>query len=178
MLVMLASCGKSADEKAREEAVRQQSLQNALAASVAEEREKDRRMREGAVAQADERLAHDAEQSESDAAAARLANATSQAAGDAMRRYAEKLRQFTGDNANLTFRNASISPNGNAMCAEFSAKDKSGTVAPFRRVIVSDSGVAPEQPPSREMLMQFLVFQLASRETGCFPDVQNVRILQ
>jgi len=51
-------------------------------------------------------------------------------------------------------------------------------MAPFRRVVVTDARVTVEEPPVKEMLAQFLVFQLAARDTGCFPDVQNVRILQ
>ena len=110
--------------------------------------------------------------------AARQINAASQAISDAMRRYTDRLRQFTGDNAGLQFRNAVISPSGNGLCAEYSARDKSGAVTPFKRVIVTETSVAPEQPPSKDMLTQFLLFQLASRDTGCFPEVQNVRILQ
>jgi hypothetical protein len=178
LLMLLGSCGKSADEQARQQNAQQQALQKALADSLAEEREKDRRMREAAATQADERIARDAEQSESDAAAARQINAASQAISDAMRRYTDRLRQYTGDNVGLQFRNAVISPSGNAMCAEFAAKDKSGVMSGFKRVIVTENSVAPELPPAKDTLMQFLLFQLAARDTGCFPDVQNVHILQ
>jgi hypothetical protein len=44
--------------------------------------------------------------------------------------------------------------------------------------VVTDSQVAVEEPPTKELMTQFLVFQIAARDTGCFPDVQNVRILQ
>jgi hypothetical protein len=38
--------------------------------------------------------------------------------------------------------------------------------------------VATEEPPVRETLPQFLAFQIAARDSGCFPDVENVKILQ
>ena len=45
LLMLLGSCGKSADEQARQQNAQQQALQKALADSLAEERAKDRRMR-------------------------------------------------------------------------------------------------------------------------------------
>ena len=43
---------------------------------------------------------------------------------------------------------------------------------------ITDLRVAVEEPPTRELMTQFLLFQIAARDTGCFPDVQSVRILQ
>ena len=75
-------------------------------------------------------------------------------------------------------RKVALSPKRNGSGAEVNVKDKSGREAGFKRVVVTDARVAPEEPPTREMLNQFLVFQIAARDTGCFPDVQQVKFLQ
>jgi len=46
------------------------------------------------------------------------------------------------------------------------------------RVVVTDASVAPEEPPNRETLTLFLLFQIAARDTGCFPDVGQLKIMQ
>ena len=77
-----------------------------------------------------------------------------------------------GDPELVEIRNAQLVPKRNGMCAEFNIKDKNGRyTAGFKRVVVTDARVAPEEPPVRETLTQFLVFQIAARDTGCFPDV-------
>jgi hypothetical protein len=45
-------------------------------------------------------------------------------------------------------------------------------------VVVIGNRVASEEAPVRETLPQFLAFQIAARDSGCFPDVENVKILQ
>jgi len=84
---------------------------------VAEEREKDRRMREAAAAQADDRLAQEAAQAATEAAAKDEAEAPQKAIADALQRYSERLRQWTPDGASLQIRKATLNANRNAMCA-------------------------------------------------------------
>lgn len=178
-----AGCGKSGEQVAREKAAREAAMQKALADSIAEEREKDRRMREAAAEQANERLAREAAAHEVELAQA----ATEQARpsverqkaelADALRKYTQRLMQSVDDPASAQVRKAELSPKRNGMCAELNAKTK-GSYTGFKRVVVTDTRVTVEEPPTRDALTQFLVFQIAARDTGCFPDVEKVRILQ
>jgi hypothetical protein len=176
-----SGCGKSTDEQA---AARRLSMEKALAASRAEEREKDRRMRDAAAAEVSERIASEAAEHDRDLAQIALAGAVvtpqQQEAerADALRKYTDKLRQALNDPASVQMRSAELSPKLKGMCAEFNSKTKAGAYAGFKRAVVTDLQVAVEEPPTRELMTQFLVFQIAARDTGCFPDVQNVRILQ
>lgn len=142
-------------------------------------------MREAAAAEANERIAR--AQSERDPGLAKAAEADAarsieerKRAADAetLRRYTEKLRASLADPDSLQLRNAVLSPKGNGMCAFFSARDKSGRSQGVKRVVVTDAKVTPEEPPIRETMSQYLLFQLAARDTGCFPDVQQVKMLQ
>ena len=145
-------------------------------------------MLDAAAAEARERIARDQQRNqELDQAAAKdavtlraqaLADQRKAADEGAVRIYTDKLRYSLRDPESVETRNAKLSPNRNGMCAEFNAKDKNGRFAGFKRVVVTDKGVAPEEPPVRETLTQFLVFQIAARDTGCFPDVQQLRITQ
>jgi hypothetical protein len=183
--VALAACGKSSDQAARERAAREASMQKALANSIAEEREKDRRMRAGATEQANDRLAREAAAHEIDvaraAAADRLRPNVEQKQVEratALRKYTDKLMQALPEPATAQIRNAELSPKQNGMCAEFNAKNRSGVFPGFKRVVVTDLRISAEEPPTRETITQFLVFQIAARDTGCFPDVEKVRVLQ
>ena len=183
--VVIAACGKSSDERERERAAHEAAMQKALAISVAEEREKDRRMREGASEQANDRIAREAAAHEIDvakAAAAQAGPALEQQRqaerAQAIRKYTDKLMQSVIDPASALVRKSEWSPKQNGMCAEFNAKTKSGSYAGFKRVVVTDNRVTAEEPPTRDTLTQFLVFQIAARDTGCFPDVEKLRILQ
>jgi len=158
-------------------------MQRAIADSVAEERAKDQQMRDAAIADARERLARDTDQFEE----ARAREASSPEAlqaeaqrkqADALRTYTDRLQQFVGVQGALQLRNAALSPKQNGMCAEFNAKDKTGNYAGFKRVVVTDTAVNPEEPPSRDTLNYFLAFQLAARDTGCFPDVESVHVMR
>jgi hypothetical protein len=158
-------------------------MQRAIANSVAEERAKDQQMRDAAVAAARERLASDTDRFEE----ARAREASSPEAlqaeavrkqGDALRTYTDRLQQFVGDRGALQLRNAELSPKHNGMCAEFNAKDRTGSYAGFKRVVVTDTAVNPEEPPNRDTLNYFLAFQLAARDTGCFPDVESVHVMR
>lgn len=178
----LAGCGKSGGELEQERIASEAARQQAIANSLAEEREKDREMREAAAAAASEEVARVAggsgeRRTEISAAENQSMAATQEAeSADALRRYTELLRRSVSDPGALQVRNVSVAPKQNGMCAEFSARDKAGVYAGFKRVIVTDDAVSPEEPPIRDTLTKFLAFQDAARDTGCFPDVLNVHV--
>ena len=182
----LAACGKSSEQLEQEQVARQIAMQKALEDSIAEEHEKDRRMRDAAAEQAHERIAREAAAHELEvaakAAAAVQAGPTPeqrQAERDnTLRKYTDKLMQTVNDPASAQVRKMELSPKQNGMCAEFNAKTRAGSYAGFKRVVVTDTRVTAEEPPTRDTLTQFLLFQIAARDTGCFPDVEKVRILQ
>jgi len=182
----LAACGKSSEQMARERVARQVAMQKALEDSVAEEHEKDRRMRDAAAEQANERIAREAAEHEREvaakAAAAVKAGPTPEQRqaerDDTLRKYTDKLMQTVNDPASAQVRKMELSPKQNGMCAEFNAKTRAGSFAGFKRVVVTDTRVTAEEPPTRDTLTQFLLFQIAARDTGCFPDVEKLRILQ
>jgi hypothetical protein len=182
----LAACGKSSEQMAREQVARQIAMQKALEDSVAEEHEKDRRMRDAATEQANERVARETAEHELEVAAKAAAAVQEgptpeqrQAERDnTLRKYTDKLMQTVNDPASAQVRKMELSPKQNGMCAEFNAKTRAGGFAGFKRVVVTDTRVTAEEPPTRDTLTQFLLFQIAARDTGCFPDVEKVRILQ
>jgi hypothetical protein len=189
LIASLCSCGKSERQLEQERLAREAAVKKAIADSVAEERAKDQRMLDSAAAEARERIARAERQRDqeldkaaaNDAAARRAqALADQQRAADegALRIYTDKLRYSMREPDAVETRNAQLSPKRNGMCAEFNAKDKNGRYTGFKRVIVTDARVTPEEPPNRETLTLFLVFQIAARDTGCFPDVQQLKILQ
>lgn len=181
-LPLLTSCGKSGEQdRAAREA--ETAMQRAIAQSTAEERAKDQRMRDAAVDEARERLARDTDQFEESRAREASSPEALQAEAlrkhaDQLRTYTERLQQFVGERGAVQLRNAELSPKHNGMCAEFSAKDKTGGYAGFKRVVVTDTAVNPEEPPNRDTLSYFLAFQLAARDTGCFPDVESVHVMR
>src|SRR5262249_47948680 len=158
--------------------------QQAVADSLAEEREKDRQMREAAAAEASKEVARVAGGTERRPVppAAPVAQAAVERQGvegaDPLRRYMDRLEQSVSDPDALQVRNAAIAPKKNAMCAEFSARDKAGIYAGFKRVIVTEITVIPEEPPLKETVTKFLAFQAAARDSGCFPDVLDVHALR
>ena len=182
LTLALAACGKS-DRQRERERVASEVEQQAIADSLAEEREKDRQMREAAAAEADQEVARAVGGAESPApraapGAQRAAERQPADAGDLLRRYTERLEQSVSDPEALQVRNAALAPGKNAMCAEFSARDKAGVYAGFKRVIVTDAAVVPEELPFKETLAKFLAFQAAARDSGCFPDVLDVRAVR
>jgi hypothetical protein len=181
----LCGCGKSAQQLEQERLAREAAVQKAIADSVAEERAKDQRMLESAAAEASERIARENTQRDlgldkaaANDAVAKRAEQQRAAEEGALRIYTDKLRYSTRDPASVETRNAQLSPKRNAMCAEFNAKDKNGRYAGFKRVVVTDASVTPEEPPTRETLTLFLVFQIAARDTGCFPDIAQIKVMQ
>jgi hypothetical protein len=185
LMASLCGCGKSAQQLEQERLAREAAVQKAIADSVAEERAKDQRMLESAAAEASERIAREErqrnpelEKAAASDAAARRAEQQRAAEEGALRIYTDKLRYSSRDPASVEMRNAQLAPNRNGMCAEFNAKDKNGRLAGFKRVVVTDASVTPEEPPNRETLTLFLLFQIAARDTGCFPDVAQLKIMQ
>jgi hypothetical protein len=180
----LAACGKSSEQMERAQVARQVAMQKALEDSIAEERAKDRRMRDAAAEEVNERIARETVEHELEvakAAAAVQAGPTPEQLqaerAAALRRYTDRLMQTVSDPASAQVRKVELSPKQNGMCAEFNAKTRAGN-AGFKRVVVTDTRVTAEEPPMRDTLTQFLLFQIAARDTGCFPDVEKVRILQ
>jgi len=189
LLLALAGCGMSSDERDRQKQAREAATRKAVADSLAEERDKDRRMLEAATADAGERIARsekERDQGLAKAAALDAANAQARTAeeqkraadADALRRYTEKLRTSLADPDSLQLRTAELSPKRNGMCAMFTSRDKTGRNLGLKRVVVTDARVAAEEAPTREAMSQYLLFQLAARDTGCFPDVLQVKMLQ
>ena len=178
-LSVLAGCEKSGGQLEKER-VASEAREHAIEDSLAEEREKDRQMREAAAAEATEEFARAVDGDERQpvrptAAEMQAAALEAQKAdgGDVLRRYNERLQRFVSDPAALQVRGARLSPRQNAMCAEFSARDKAGVYAGFKRVIVTDNAVNPEEPAYAETMAKFREFQAAARDTGCFVDVLN-----
>ena len=181
----LAACGKSSEQMEREQVARQVAMQKALEHSIEEERAKDRRMRDAAAAEVNGRIAHETVEHELEVAKAPAAVQVGPTLDElqaeraaALRRYTDKLMQTVNDPASVQVRQLELSSKQNGMCAEFNAKTRAGSYAGFKRVVVTDTRVTAEEPPMRDTLTQFLLFQIAARDTGCFPDVEKVRILQ
>jgi hypothetical protein len=185
LCIGLCACGLSSDERERQRLAREAAMKKAVADSLAEERDKDRHMIEAAAADASKRMAsseeqHDPGLAKAAAADAVLATEERKRAADAevLRRYTDKLKASLADPDSLQLRFAEISPKRNGMCAMFSSRDKAGRALGFKRVVVTDARVATEEAPTREAMSQYLLFQIAARDTGCFSDVQQVKMLQ
>lgn len=185
LIASLGGCGKSDKQLEQERLAREAAVQKAIADSLAEERAKDQRMLESAASEASERIARgegqrnpELDKAAASDAIARRAEQQRAAEEGAVRNYIDKLRYWTRDPASVETRNAQLSPSRNGLCAEFNAKDKNGRYTGFKRVVVTDASVTPEEPPNRETLTLFLLFQIAARDTGCFPDVAQIKILQ
>lgn len=176
-----AGCGKS-EQREQDRVARETALRQALEKSLAEEQQKDRRMREGAAAEAFERLVKEATEHEQEVARATAAPPTPEQQqaerANLLRQYTETLIRTLSDPASMQLRNAELSPKQTGMCAEYNTRNKAGTYQGYKRVVVIDNRVATEEAPMRETLPQFLAFQIAARDSGCFPDVENVKILQ
>lgn len=176
-LLLLAGCSKSGRDLEKEDAARAEALQQAIEASLAEERAKDKAMHELAAAEAAEHIEQSTADFEQERANQQPSPEVAQAE-EALHRYTDRLRAYVNDPPTMELRNAALAPKKNGMCAEFNAKDKSGSFAGFKRVVVTDSAVNPEEQPTRASLNYFLAFQIAARDTGCFPDVQKVHVVQ
>jgi hypothetical protein len=181
-LPLLAACGKSSEEIEREKAAHEAAVQKAIEESLAEERAKDQRMREAAAEEAGEHVQRNTDQFEAERAQVATAQPAAEPAqpdpAEALRKYTDRLHQSVFDPASLQVRNAELSPKRNGMCAEFNARERNGNYAGFKRVVVTDTAVNAEEPPNGDTLSYFLAFQVAARDTGCFPDVQKVHVLR
>jgi hypothetical protein len=181
----LAACGKSSEQMEREQVARRVAMQKALTDSIEEERAKDRRMLDAAAEEVNERIARETAEHELEvakaAATVQIGPTPEQLQAEraaTLRRYTDRLMQTVNDPASAQVRKMELSPKQNGMCAEFNAKTRAGSYAGFKRVVVTDTRVTAEEPPMRDTLTQFLLFQIAARDTGCFPDVEKVRMLQ
>src|SRR5436309_2411011 len=134
---MLHQLLETIDEPHRQKQAGEAATGTAVADSLAEERDKDRRMLEAATADAGERIARsekERDQGLAKAAALDAANAQARTAeeqkraadADALRRYTEKLRTSLADPDSLQLRTAELSPKRNGMCAMFTSRDKTG----------------------------------------------------
>src|SRR5690349_7122264 len=154
--VVVAGCGKSSEQREQERVARETALRRALEQSMAEEQEKDRRMRQGAAAEAIERLANEASEHEKEVARAAAAppSPEQQQAERAslLQQYTEALKRTLPDPSSLQLRNAQLSPKQSGMCAEYNARNKSGSFTGYKRVVVIDDRVATEEAPTRETL--------------------------
>jgi len=185
LCIGVCGCGPSGEEREKQRLAREASTKKAVADSVAEEREKDRRMREAAAAEANERIARS--EAEHDPGLAKAASADAVRAAEdqkraadaeALRRYTDKLKASVAEPDSLQLRDAQLSPKRNGMCASIVLRDKAGRSLAAKRVVVTDTRIATEEAPTREAMSQYLLFQLAARDTGCFPDVLQVKMLQ
>ena len=183
--IAVYGCGSSSEEREKQRLAREEAMKKAVAESLAEEHEKDRRMREAASVEANERIA--LAESERDQGLARAAAADALRAAeeqkraadaDTLRRYTDKLKASLADPDSLQLRYAELSPKRNGMCASIGLRDKTGRSLGAKRVVVTDTRVATEEAPTREAMSQYLLFQLAARDTGCFPDALQVKMLQ
>jgi len=181
----LAACGKSSEQMEREQVARRVAMQKALTDSIEEERAKDRRMLDAAAEEVNERIARETAEHELEvakaAATVQIGPTSEQLQTEraaALRKYTDRLMQTVNDPASAQVRKMELSPKQNGMCAEFNAKTRAGSYAGFKRVVVTETRVTAEEPPMRDTLTQFLLFQIAARDTGCFPDVEKVRMLQ
>src|ERR1700682_3229809 len=158
----LAACGKSSEQMERD-AARQVAMQKALADSLAEEHEKDRRMFDAATEQVNERMAREAAAHEREAARATAAGPTLEQQqaerAETLRRYTDKLMQTIKDPVSVQIRKMELSPKKNGMCAEFNAKMRTGSDAGFKRVGVTDTRVTPEEPAQGQTFTHVLFFQ-------------------
>jgi hypothetical protein len=173
-LLLLAGCGKSSDEREKESAA---ALRQAIEASLAGERAKDQAMKESAAAEAAQHIEQATAEFEEERERQQPSREELQRE-EAMRRYGDRLRAFVNDPSSMQLRSAEFAPKKNGMCAEYNAKDRSGGFAGFKRVVVTETAVNPEEPPNRDTLASFLAFQVAARDTGCFPDVEKVHVLR
>jgi len=182
LVCCIAGCGKTSEQREQERIARETVLRQALEKSLAEEQQKDRRMREGAAAEAFERLVNEAAEHEQEVARAAAAPPTPEQQqaerANLLRQYTETLKRTLADPGSMQVRNAELIPKQPGMCAEYNARNKAGVYQGYKRVVVIDNRVATEEAPVRETLPQFLAFQIAARDSGCFPDVENVKILQ
>ena len=162
----LAACGKSNEQMEREKMARQVAMQKALADSVAEEHEKDRRMRDAAAEQANERIAREAAEHEREVAAkaavAVQAGPTPeqrQAERDnILRKYTDKFMQTVNDPASAQVRKMELSPKQNGMCAGSTPRP-----GPAALPVSARRGyryrVTAEEPRRGTRFTQFLLFR-------------------
>jgi hypothetical protein len=161
VVVSAAIVGTGACDKPKNRTPGEVAIAAAIERARREEADADRRMRERAVQQEEER--RNAEQAAIDARAARE---------DARRakqiRFEEQVRGTLIDPASMQIRNQRLNADGTALCAEVSAKNRQGIYAGFRRVVATDSGVSFDQDPDDNYRQPEHRFAAISRLTGCY----------
>ena len=121
----------------------------------------DRLMRERA---AQEELARrEAEQAEIDAR-----TAEEEARKASITRLEQRLRAVLLEPSTMQIRNQRLTPDGSALCAEFSAKNKQGVYVGFRRVVVSDIVISFDQDPDDNYREPQHRFASIGKVTGCY----------
>ena len=137
----------------------------ALAAAIEqarrEEADADRKMRERAVEQEQQR--REAEQAAIDAQAEQEDTRRAKQAG-----FEAQVRATLVDPSSFQIRNQRLTADGSALCAEVNAKNKRGVYAGFRRVIVTDSGISFDLDPDDNYRRPEIRFAAISKLTGCY----------
>jgi len=156
VLFAISGCNKPQD-RTRDEAA----IAAAIEQAKREDAEADRRMRERAAQQEQDR--RDAEQAAIDAGAAQ-----DQARRARQARLEQQVRATLIDPSSFQIRSQRLTPDGSALCAEVSAKNRQGVYGGFRRVIVTDSGVSFERDPEENQLAPEHRFAAIAKLTGCY----------
>jgi len=151
----IAGCDKPRD-RANEAAIAA-----AIEKAQREEQEADRQMRERAAQV--ELARRQAEQAEIDARTDQEEQRKAIAA-----RFEERLRSILVEPASMQIRNQRLTPDGRALCAEFSAKNKQGVYVGFRRVVVNDTVISFDQDPDDNYRELPLRFAALAKVTGCY----------
>src|SRR4029079_19144812 len=149
LLVCIGGCGKTSEQREQERVARETALRQALEKSLAEEQQKDSRMREGAAAEAFERLVKEAADDEQEVGRAAAAPPTPEQQqaerANLLRQYTETLKRTLADPASMQLRNAEFTAKQTGMCAEYNVRNKAGEYQGYKRVVVIDNRVATEE---------------------------------
>jgi len=151
-----SGCGKPPD-RSREDAA----IAAAIEKARLEDEEADRQMRERAMQT--ELARREAEQADIDAGLAQEDRRKAVMAG-----FEQRLREVLLEPASAQIRNQRLNPAGNALCAEVSAKNKSGVYVGFRRVVVSDAVISYDQDPDDAYREPQHRFTAIASVTGCY----------
>jgi hypothetical protein len=160
-IVAAAVIGTGACDKPKNPTSNEAALAAAVEQARREEADADRQMRERAVQQEQERreteqAAIDVQAEQDDVRRAKQA------------RFEQQVRSTLIDPSSFQIRNQRLTPDGEALCAEVSAKNKRGVYVGFRRVIVTDSGITFDQDPDDNYRRPEHRFAAISRLTGCY----------
>jgi len=156
-----AVIGTGACDKAKNRTSNEAALAAAIEQARREEADADRRMRERAVEQEQQR--REAEQAAIDAQAEQEDARRVKQAG-----FEAQVRATLVDPSSFQIRNQRLTADGSALCAEVNAKNKRGVYAGFRRVIVTDTGISFDLDPDDNYRRPEIRFAAISKLTGCY----------